>query len=123
MQVIVLLIENDADLAHALTMTMEGWGVDLLTCASESDASDLLTEIDVAPDVIVADIQLDNDKFGTDAIRNLRGRFGPLPACLISANREPDLLNAAHEIDVPLFHKPIDPETLRRFLMTATVKL
>lgn len=113
---IVLLIENDDELRNALTITMEKWGVDVLPCKGEAEATDLLQEIDVAPDVIVADMQLDDGQIGVDAIRNLRARYGPLPACLISANRGVDLVTAARRLGIPLLYKPIEPDNLRGFL-------
>ena len=113
---IALLIENDEDLRGALTFTMEGWGLDVLACAGEDEATALLGEIGVAPDVIIADMQLDADREGAAAIRALRARHGPLPACLISAARGPEPIAAARDLGVPLLHKPINPETLRSFL-------
>ncbi|WP_425045672.1 PAS-domain containing protein [Primorskyibacter sp. S87] len=115
---IVLLIENDTDLRDALTLTMEKWGVNVLPSETESEALALLDEIGVAPDVIVADMQLDGGSEGSGAIRRLRQRCGPLPACLISANRNPELLHEARELGVPLLHKPIDPATLQGFLVS-----
>ena len=113
---IALLIENDEDLRGALTFTMEGWGLDVLACAGEDEATALLGEIGVAPDVIIADMQLDAGREGAAAIRALRARHGPLPACLISAARGPEPIAAARDLGVPLLHKPINPETLRSFL-------
>ena len=66
---VVLLIENDNELRSALTITMEQWSVDVLTCKSHQEAQELLEEIDLTPDVIVADYQLDDAKDGLDAMR------------------------------------------------------
>lgn len=116
---IALLIENDDDLRGALTFTMEGWGLDVLACADAEEAAALLGEIGVAPDVIVADMQLAGGRDGAAAIRALRARHGPLPACLISAARGAEPSATARELGVPLLQKPIEPETLRRFLARA----
>ncbi|MCV6585635.1 MAG: PAS-domain containing protein [Marinibacterium sp.] len=116
---IILLIENDADLRHALTITLESWGTDVIACASASEAVNIIDEIGLAPDVIIADLQLDDGLLGTDAIRTLRGRYGPLPACLISADRANSTLEAAREIGIPLLYKPISPKDLKQFLAEA----
>ena len=113
---IVLLIENDADLRHAITITLEGWGMDVLACPSLAEAEALLDEIDIAPDVVIADYQLDDGALGTEAIARLHRRCGPLPACVISANRSTALTAACAELGAALFHKPLDPVELRRFL-------
>ncbi len=113
---VVLLIENDDELRNALTITMEQWSVDVLTCKSGQEALDLLDEIDMAPDVIVADYQLDDGEDGLDAIRRLRDRCGMVPACIISANRSMELVQDCAQSGLPLMYKPIEPAQLRNFL-------
>ena len=113
---IVLLIENDAELRDALAYAMEQQDADVLACASEAEAMALLDEIDLAPDAIIADFQLDDGESGIDAIRHLRARHGPLPACVISADRSSDLICTTRELGLPLLHKPIDFDVLNRFL-------
>lgn len=113
---IVLLIENDEDLRNALTLTMENWGLDVLPCHGHYEAVALLTDIDMAPDAIIADYQLDHGTSGIDAITTIRQAFGPSPACVISANRTTELEKTCERHGLPLLHKPINPDHLRRFL-------
>lgn len=113
---IVLLLENDAGLRSALTVTLEAWGLDVFACASESEAMALLQEVDIAPDLVIADYQLDDGLLGSDAITRLRQRHGPLPACLITANRDPELVALSKDIHADLLHKPINPAALRLLL-------
>ncbi len=113
---IVLLIENDEELRNALTLTMENWGLDVLPCPNTAEAQALLNDIDMAPDVIVADYQLDDNHSGLDAISEITDVFGPIPACIISANRSVELEMRCRERRLPLLHKPIDTDQLQRFL-------
>lgn len=113
---IALLIENDENLRNALTMTLENWGVHVIDCARENQASALLREIGVSPDVIIADYQLENGELGTDAVRNLTSEFGAIPACIISADRSPELTQTCTAAKLALIHKPIDPQKLMGFL-------
>ncbi len=116
---IVLLVENDADLRHAIALTLENWGADVLACGGDREARDLLTEIDIAPDVILADYQLDHGATGTDLITQLRTLYGPLPACVISANRAPDLTAACAALGAALLYKPLDLQALQNALKMA----
>lgn len=116
---IAVLIENDDALRSALTIIMENWGLDVLPCASQREAEEVLAEVDIAPDVIVADYRLDNDALGTDAIAALRQRHGDVPACLVTADREGDLHDLCARQSVTLMHKPIDPDSLRTFFEQA----
>ncbi|MBY6068900.1 PAS-domain containing protein [Leisingera aquaemixtae] len=116
---IVVLIENDAGLRAALEITLDSWGLNVLPCASCADALALLLEIDISPDAIIADYQLDDGALGTDAIAALRAQHGPVPACLVTANRSPDLAAACAGLNAALLHKPIDTGELRGFLERA----
>lgn len=116
---IVLLVENDADLRNALTVTLEKWGVDVLSTASGAEAFDLLAEITVAPDVIIADYQLDDGALGTDVIAQLHADITDCPACVITATRTPEVADRCRAIGATLLHKPINPDDLRRFLTSA----
>ncbi|KCV83339.1 sensor histidine kinase/response regulator [Actibacterium atlanticum] len=116
---IILLIENDAELRDALTLTLEGWSADVLPCASLAEAEALLKEVDISPDVIVADYQLDDDLLGLDAVIALRKQHGPLPACIITANRTSSLADECDQAGVSMMHKPLDADLLRAFLSKA----
>ncbi len=117
LDLIVLLIENDQDLRNALSITVENWGASVLPCASETEAFELLEEIGVVPDFVVADMQLDDEKLGSDAIANLRKRYGFTPACLITANRNIELGQTARDLEVELLYKPFAPEELKSLLI------
>lgn len=113
---VALLIENDDNLRGALCMTMEAWGVQVLEAASQDEAANLLHEIGILPDVIVADYQLYGGKTGTDAIADLTREFVPLPGCIISADRSTELASACKKACYPLLHKPIDAQRLKSVL-------
>ncbi|KAE9628334.1 hybrid sensor histidine kinase/response regulator [Parasedimentitalea maritima] len=110
---IVLLLENDTGLRKALTATLEDWGLEVFACSSEANALALLHEVDIAPDLVIADYQLNDGLLGSDAIIHLRQQYGRLPACLITANRAPEVTVLCSGIDVDLLHKPINPAALR----------
>ncbi|QBF30603.1 PAS-domain containing protein [Thalassococcus sp. S3] len=113
---IVLLIENDAEMRNALTVSLEQWGVDVLACSSEEEASALLAEIGVAPDIVIADYQLDHDLNGLDAVARIRREMGDIPACIITADRSSDARASCAAAGLQVIHKPIDTNTLRQFL-------
>lgn len=113
---IVLLVENDADLRSAISMTLENWGADVLACEGHAEAIALLREIDIAPDMILADYQLDEGATGTGLIADLRAAYGPLPAVVITANREPTVIAESAALSVPLLYKPLDLDALRAAL-------
>ncbi len=116
---IVLLVENNEDLRAALTLNLENWGVSVLPCHDQAEAEELLAELDIAPDAIVADYQLDDGALGTDVIAQLRARLGPIPSCIITADRTTSLGELCKGVGAELIHKPIDPDLLLQFLEQA----
>ena len=114
---IALVVENEDSMRAALTMMLETWGIQVLDCKNEHEASTLLREIGVAPDVIIADYQLDNARLGTDAASHISAEFGPLPVCIISADRSIELAETCGSRGFTLIHKPIDTNKLLTFLL------
>ena len=113
---VALLIENDVELQGALTITMEQWGIDVLPVLSGSEAIALLHEIDIVPDVILADYQLDLGETGTDAIRQLWSIYGRIPTALITANRTQQVMQDCQKSGIELMNKPISSESLRDYI-------
>ena len=113
---IVLLIENDKDLRNALAITMESWDVDVIEAASEIQAVDLLREIEISPDAMVVDFQLDDGKTGTEAVWNIKAEFGSMPALIISANRSLETAEECKSNGLTLIHKPINDKELKHQL-------
>lgn len=113
---VVLLIENDVDLQAALTVIMEQWGIDVIGTTSGSEAIALLAEIDIVPDVILADYQLDLGETGTDSIRQIWSIYERIPAAIITANRTKYVIQDCQNAGIEFMHKPISPEKLRGYL-------
>jgi hypothetical protein len=113
---IALVIENDADLRLAMATLLESWGVSVLDVDGEDAALALLGDIGIAPDVVLADYQLDGGRNGLDAIAALRARHGDLPACLVTADRSPEVAARCKALDIPVINKPVSPARLRAVL-------
>ena len=79
----------------------------------------IITEIDLAPDAMLIDFQLDNGELGTEVIKRLRSLIGRVPTRLITANRNIDVQALSANIGVEVLNKPIDPISLHLFLETA----
>jgi signal transduction histidine kinase/CheY-like chemotaxis protein len=111
---IAFLVENDADLRAALALVLEGWGMSVLEAASGEDALALIDEIGILPDIFLVDQQLGAGMTGLDFIAACRGRHGPVPVRLITANRSDSLRLAALTGGIDILQKPIDPRALEQ---------
>ncbi|WP_136635127.1 PAS-domain containing protein [Pseudooceanicola onchidii] len=118
---IVFLVENDENLAKAVTLTIEGWGGEVIHAWNGEEGLQLLSEIDLRPDALVLDYQLGDGMTGLELLARIRALHGDVPARIVSANRGADLQAACHEADVVLMPKPIDWTQFFTFLSEATL--
>lgn len=113
---VVLLVENDRELAIAIALMIESHGADTLVCHGIADTCELLEEIDLVPDFLLFDYQLDQGDTGIDLLREIRRRYGSVPAIIISANRSEGVANLCDQEGVPLFSKPVDELKLMKLV-------
>jgi len=115
----LLIVENDEPLAHAMALRLEGWAAHVIHAASGEDALGLLAEIDLVPDVMLFDFQLGAGMTGIELSRVLRDRYGFVPTLIISANRSAELQLGCDLLGIPLLYKPLDLTDLRQALRAA----
>jgi two-component system, sensor histidine kinase len=113
---LVLVVENDANVRRAMMGVLEDWGTSPIEAATLPEAEAQIAELGVPPDVILADYQLDGGETGLALIAALRARHGPVPAVLITANHSPDLIQTTEEQGILLMTKPLALRRLRRVL-------
>lgn len=117
-EVIPLVIENAADVRLGMMTLLDSWGASPIEAENLEQALQIIDDIGVIPDIILADYHLDNGETGLQAIRVLRSQHGPIPAALITADHSDFLATKAENEDVSLLHKPLQPAGLRLLLGT-----
>ena len=117
LDLIVMVVENDADELNAMTRKLENWGASVLAAGSTAEAVALMQEIGTPPDILLADYQLDDEDTGIDTIRTLRALAGEeIPAVIISANRQRELFQLGQEMSFSVLNKPVQPVRLRALI-------
>lgn len=112
----VLVIDDDASIRTGLRHLINDWGC---TCAAAETIDEALALArHQPPDVVISDYRLRGNETGIAAVAALRAEIGArLPALLISGDTAPERLGEAQASGIPLLHKPVNPERLRRQLM------
>jgi signal transduction histidine kinase len=114
----VLVIDDDETVRAGMLHLLRGWGCECE--AAESNEEALALARTHAPDVVISDYRLREQRTGLEAIAALRELLGDtLPALLITGDTAPDRLCEALASGIPLLHKPVSPSKLYRGLMTA----
>jgi len=94
-----------------------GWGCRVATAASQGEALAVVARAGRLPDLVLADLHLDDDPDGLEVVEALRKSWGrAVPAALVTADRDPTLRLRARARQVELLHKPVKPASLRALL-------
>lgn len=113
----VLCIDNEAQVREAMAALIGGWGCQVAVAASLDEAIAAVDRAGRFPDLLVADLHLDEGPDGLEIIETLRRRWAlAVPAALITADRDPTLRPRARARGVELLHKPVKPAALRALL-------
>jgi CheY-like chemotaxis protein len=119
---VVVAIDNDPRILEGMQVLLEQWQCTSVCAESSAEAARLLEELEVPPDVVLADYHLGEHEDGLEAIAALRARFaGELPAILITADRTIEVRDRAGEVNVYILHKPLKPASLRALLSQTRV--
>lgn len=113
----VLCIDNEARVREAMAVLLGGWGCRVATAATEEEAWQTVEREGRLPDLLLADLHLDGGPDGLEVVETLRRRWGrPVPAALVTADRDPTLRLRARARQIELLHKPVKPASLRALL-------
>lgn len=112
----VLVVEDDVLSLEAMRDLLSSWGCEVYAAKSTTEATQVLlcgTNIDI----VVSDYRLGDDVDGLRLIAGLRALAGrDIPACLMSGDTEPELMEAARNAGLTLLHKPVRPAKLRSLM-------
>lgn len=114
---IVLLIENDETVRRAMTLQLERWGVSVLDVNGPEEVDELLVELGILPDLIIADYHLDDGRTGLDLLATITRDHGAIPSMIVTANRSPELRRTCRAAGISLLYKPLDPGQLHARIM------
>ena len=112
----VLVVDNDPQIVEATITLLHSFGHQARGAATIAQAVSRASGVDL----VLADFRLDHGESGLDLIAMLRKTRPKLPAVLITAERDADLLQRAAELDVPILFKPVAPEQLEALLASVS---
>lgn len=116
LKVHALVIDDDEAVRTGMLHLLRNWGCEC--SAAESIEEALAMAHTQAPDVVISDYRLREQRTGAEAIAALRALLGNgLPALLITGDTSPERLREAQASGIPLLHKPVSPSELYRGLL------
>ncbi|NOZ66828.1 MAG: response regulator [Alphaproteobacteria bacterium] len=105
---IIAVIDNDEDVLDGMKALLGKWGCATVTDISADGVLAQLIEQDQTPDIIIADYHLNGDDTGIDAVAEIRAEFSdPIPAIIITSDRDSGLVDVLEAKELPLIYKPV----------------
>lgn len=113
----ILLIENEPAISEAMILLLERWGCDVAVATSGAEAVEKLRALANPPQIIIADLHLNNGELGTQAIQAVRRACGKeSPALLVTADHSSRAEDEARRNKLEMLRKPVRPAELRSLL-------
>jgi two-component system, sensor histidine kinase len=113
----LVVVDDDPDVRDALGQLLSAWGLEVQLL---SDLNQVLDQLQVAPDAILADYQLLNGETGLTAIETIHAHWGAdIPAILITGDTRADTVRILDALGHPVLYKPIQPAQLFTLLRKA----
>ena len=117
LDLIALVVENDSDVLFATIQKLESWGASVLGARSTEEALELLRDLGMPPDILLADYQLDGRATGIEAIATIREAARHwVPAIMVTANRSAKLVEEGMTHDFSVLTKPVELSRLRTLI-------
>jgi CheY-like chemotaxis protein len=112
---LIVCIENDAAILDGMKTLLTAWDAKVIAVTDPDAAIEAIEVAGGRVTGLLVDYHLDRGN-GVAAIRDIRRRFGDIPAILITADRSPHVRAAAREENIAVLNKPVKPASLRALL-------
>jgi signal transduction histidine kinase/CheY-like chemotaxis protein len=110
---VIVVIDDDPSVREALRLTLASWNAMPIVAPDLAGAIGGLRASGAAPDLVIADYELEDGALGTEAIATIRASIPGLPAFLLTGTT----VSGTAQIDgIPVLQKPLSYPALARTL-------
>jgi len=110
---LIILIEDDVNVANAWGLLLEAEGFRVATAASAPEASALIKHLDESPALLISDFHLLDGSTGVEAVSGIRDFFDKqIPAFIVSGDTSKVVKEARMIDNCTLLSKPVDTNRL-----------
>ncbi len=111
---LIAVIDDDLAIQQAMRGLLSSWGHRVIVAGSGQEATALLADQPIAPDLIICDYRLRGEETGVAVIQALHRQFdASIPAILVTGDTAPARIAEAQASGFALLHKPLSNSKLR----------
>jgi PAS domain S-box-containing protein len=113
----VLVIEDETSVRSSLTRVLSARGIGVISAATVSEATTLIKQKNMRPDILLCDYNLPGPMNGVESIRELRASLAwNIPAIVMTGDTRSNTMEAIASDDVPVLTKPFLADELVRLI-------
>ena len=112
----VLCVDNQPDILEGMAQLLGGWGCEVMTAASTTEALGRIGNGGPRPDMVLADYQLDDGDTGLITLAAIGEHCGVIPGAVITADHGDEIRDLVRSAGYPMLRKPIRPAALRAMM-------
>jgi len=110
---LIILIEDDVQVANAWGLLLEAEGFRVATAASAKEARAVVEHLDTPPELIISDFHLLDGSTGVEAVAEIRRRFDQIiPAFIVSGDTSKMVQEARSTENCAIMNKPVNTDHL-----------
>ncbi|MEZ5536364.1 MAG: PAS-domain containing protein [Thiolinea sp.] len=113
---IIMVVENDQTVAEGMEHMLESWGATPVIATSREQVFPQIEELDILPDIFLVDYHLNNGEDGLSMIVEIGKKFGAIRSILLTADRNPAIVQQAGKQGVFVRYKPLDIHELHHLV-------
>jgi len=118
---LIVLIEDDVNVANAWGLLLEAEGYRVASAASATEARTLINHLDEAPVLVISDFHLLDGSTGVEAVEDIRSHYGlNIPAFIVSGDTSKVVKDARPVDNSTLMSKPVNTGRLLAAARVAT---
>ncbi len=117
---LVILIEDDVQVANAWGLLLESEGFRVATAASAKEARAVVEHLDSPPQLIISDFHLLDGSTGVEAVADIRRKFDQIiPAFIVSGDTSKMVQEARSTENCAIMNKPVKTDHLLKVAKAA----
>ncbi len=113
---LVLIIEDEDSVRDGMRELLQSWGCRAFAATDGRTGLLELARAGCAPDIVIADYHLDRGATGLAAVDEVRSVYGRVPAVIVTADRDREVLEAVRRHGLHVLQKPLKPAKLRALI-------